>query len=245
MKQPKIDIVKVSTLKPNPGNPRTISREKMEKLKKSIQDFPEMLRLRPIIRTDKNVVLGGNMRLEALKELKIATVPSIKASNLTKAQQKEFIIKDNVSYGEWDWDALGEWDMKELTTWGLDIPGFVTNGQASEDNYTIPDEITTDIKRGDLFNIGNHRLLCGDSTKAKDVAKLMNGELCDLVVTDPPYNVNYEGGTGLKIENDHMDDSSFYKFLLAFFVSFTQHTKQGGVGTFGMPIPREQISEMQ
>jgi hypothetical protein len=228
VKEPKIEIVKVSSLKPNPGNPRTISKEKMDKLEKSIQDFPEMLRLRPIIVTDKGITLGGNMRLQALKNLKIVNVPIIRASNLTKAQQKEFIIKDNVSFGEWDWDALGEWDMKELTKWGIDIPAFVTNGQAAEDNYTVPDEIKTSIKLGDLFLIGKHRLLCGDSTKAKDVAKLMNGELCDLVVTDPPYNVNYEGGTGLTIQNDHMDDNSFYKFLLAFFVAFAENTKQGG-----------------
>lgn len=228
MKQPKIEIVKVSSLKPNPGNPRTISREKMEKLEKSIQDFPQMLRLRPIIVTDKNVTLGGNMRLQALKNLKIDTVPIIRASNLTKAQQKEFIVKDNVAYGEWDWDALAEWDMQELREWGLDIPGFVTNGQAAEDNYTVPDEIKTDIKLGDVFLIGQHRLMCGDSTVATHVNKLMNGEQCDLVVTDPPYNVNYEGGTGLKIENDHMDDKSFYKFLLQFFSVFASHTKQGG-----------------
>lgn len=114
--------VKISEIKPNPNNPRVIKDEKFKKLVKSIEDFPEMLELRPIVVDDDMMVLGGNMRLKALKELKITEVPIIKANELTEDQKKEFIIKDNVWYGEWDWDMLAnEWNTDELKDWGLDV----------------------------------------------------------------------------------------------------------------------------
>jgi hypothetical protein len=116
---------KLSEIKSNPNNPRLIKDDKFKKLVKSIQGFPQMLELRPIVVNDDMVVLGGNMRLKACKEAGLKEVPIIKASDLTEEQQKEFIIKDNVGFGEWDWDMLGnEWDAQELTDWGLDIPGF-------------------------------------------------------------------------------------------------------------------------
>lgn len=121
----KIELVKITTVKTNPNNPRIIKDDKFKKLVKSIQDFPEMLKLRPIIVNDDMVVLGGNMRLKACKEAGLKDVHIIKASDLTEQQQKEFIIKDNVGFGEWDWDILeDEWDTDELTDWGLDLPDF-------------------------------------------------------------------------------------------------------------------------
>lgn len=174
-KQPQIEIVKVSSLKPNPGNPRTITKEKFEKLKKSIIDFPEMLSLTPLVVDAKNIVFSGNMRLRALVDLKIKEVPVIRAESLTKAQIKELIIKANVGFGDWEWDALADqWNTAQLHEWGLDIPGFKED-VAVEDDYEIPDDIKTDIVKGDLFEIGPHRLLCGDSTKEEEVGKLMGG----------------------------------------------------------------------
>jgi ParB-like chromosome segregation protein Spo0J len=118
-------IVKISEVKPNPNNPRIIKDDKFAKLVKSIKEFPEMLNLRPIVVNDDMIVLGGNMRLKACKEAGLKEVPIIKASNLTEKQQKEFIIKDNVGFGEWDWDSLAnEWEAEELTEWGLDVPEF-------------------------------------------------------------------------------------------------------------------------
>lgn len=115
-------IVKVKDLKANPNNPRYIRDEKFEKLKKSIQDFPEMLKLRPVVVDDDMVVLGGNMRLKALTELGIDEVEVIKAKDLTEGQKAEFIIKDNVGFGDWDWDMLAnEWDNTQLGEWGLDV----------------------------------------------------------------------------------------------------------------------------
>jgi ParB-like chromosome segregation protein Spo0J len=120
-----IQNVPINTVKANPNNPRIIKDDKFEKLVKSINDFPQMLKLRPIVVNDDMVVLGGNMRLKACKEAGLKEIPIIKASELTEQQQKEFIVKDNVGYGEWDWDDLANnWDAEQLTDWGLDIPGF-------------------------------------------------------------------------------------------------------------------------
>ena len=191
--------VKIAEVKTNPNNPRLIKDDKFKKLVKSIKEFPQMLELRPIVVNDHMVVLGGNMRLKACKEAGLKEVPIIKASDLTDEQQKEFIVKDNVGFGEWDWDILAnEWDAVQLEEWGLD--GFPfdadTELEAEEDDYQQPDEIQTDIVLGDLIEIGEHRLLCGDSTDSDQVAKLMNGEKADMVFTSPPYNANTKAGQG-------------------------------------------------
>lgn len=186
--------LKISQLKENTSNPRLIKGDKFKKLVKSIQEFPEMLELRPIVVDENMIVLGGNMRLKACKEAGLKEVWIEIAENLTEAQKKEFIIKDNVGFGEWEWDMLAnEWDAMELTDWGLD--GFPFEDEvleAEEDNFEMPDEIKTDIVLGDLFEIGEHRLLCGDSTDSDSVAKLMNGEKADMVFTDPPYGMFLE-----------------------------------------------------
>ena len=120
-------LVKISDVKPNPKNPRIIKDGKFQKLVKSIQEFPDMLNKRPlIVFTDvdgKYVVLGGNMRLKALNELKFKEIPVIIADEWTEEQKHEFLIKDNVGFGEWDWDSLAnEWDVEKLDDWGLDLP---------------------------------------------------------------------------------------------------------------------------
>jgi hypothetical protein len=135
-----IQNVPINTVKANPNNPRIIKDDKFAKLVKSINEFPQMLKLRPIVVNDDMIVLGGNMRLKACKEAGLKEIPIIKASELTEQQQKEFIVKDNVGYGEWDWDDLANnWDVDELTEWGLDIPGFELDNsdtEIDEDKYT-------------------------------------------------------------------------------------------------------------
>lgn len=117
--------VPISKVKPNKGNPRFIRDEKFAKLVKSLREFPDMAKLRPLIVNAEMVVLGGNMRLKAMQELKWETVPVIVAENLTPEQEAEFVIKDNVGFGEWDWEMLAnQWDAELLTDWGLDIPHF-------------------------------------------------------------------------------------------------------------------------
>jgi DNA modification methylase len=186
--------VNISEIKTNPNNPRVIKDDKFKKLVKSIQDFPEMLNIRPIVVNSDMIVLGGNMRLKACREAGLKEIPIIYAENLTEEQQKEFIIKDNVGFGEWDWEDLGNnWDKEELEGWGLDLPEFEKEVlEATDDGYEIPEEIKTDIVLGDLFEIGEHRLLCGDSTSITDVEKLMNEKKADMVFTDPPYGIGYE-----------------------------------------------------
>ena len=135
IEQNAITEVKVGEIKANPNNPRIIKDDKFKKLVKSIQEFPEMLKLRPIVVNDDMVVLGGNMRLKACKEAGLKTIPIIKASLLTEEQQKEFIVKDNVGYGEWDWnDLANNWDAEQLTDWGLDIPNWANGSELNEMN---------------------------------------------------------------------------------------------------------------
>ena len=133
----------INEIKPNPNNPRIIKDDKFKKLVKSIQDFPQMLELRPIVIDENNIVLGGNMRLKACKEAGLTDVPVIYAKDLTEEQKKEFIVKDNVGYGEWDWDDLANnWDEQLLTEWGLDIPNFDTSSFADQNKELNLDDVT-------------------------------------------------------------------------------------------------------
>ena len=232
----KTEKVSISKIKLNPNNPRLIKDDKFTKLVQSIKDFPEMLEIRPIVVNEDMIILGGNMRFKACKEAGLKEVSIIKASGLSEEKQREFLIKDNVSGGEWDWDMLAnEWDELELDKWGLDIPKeFITELEAEEDEFEVPDGgIETDIVLGDLFEIGEHRLLCGDSTDSDSVAKLMNGKKADMVFTDPPYRVSFQGqrisnttkdgivihghkGANTKydeIKNDSLSENDFKDFM--------------------------------
>ncbi len=142
-----IETVKISTVKTNPNNPRVIKDDKFDKLVQSIKDFPKMLEIRPIVVNDDMIVLGGNMRLKACKEAGLKDVQIIKASDLTEDQQREFIIKDNVGFGEWDWEQLKEWDGEELETWGLDVPEF-----ADDVDYSILDDEDVEDQLNDMTN---------------------------------------------------------------------------------------------
>ena len=192
--------MRTDKIKLNPDNPRTIDKDKFEKLKKSIQEFPEMLVLRPIVINEDNIVLGGNMRYRAAQALGIADIPVTIAKNLTKEQQREFVIKDNTSGGEWDWSALAnEWDAEQLDEWGLDLPkDFIEDAEVVEDDYEVDVPEEAKSKLGDIYILGEHRLMCGDATKKEDVEKLMDGAKADMVYTDPPY------GMALDVDYDKM-----------------------------------------
>ena len=136
----KSEIVNINKVKSNPNNPRVIKDDKFKKLVQSIKDFPKMLNIRPIVVNDDFIVLGGNMRLKACKEAGLKEVPIIMASELTEQEQKQFIIKDNVSGGEWDWNMLAnEWDVEELEEWGLDVGGFDLNSDNLGEEFILPD----------------------------------------------------------------------------------------------------------
>jgi DNA modification methylase len=201
------ELIKIKDIKLNPNNPRLIKDAKFKKLVQSIKDFPEMLDIRPVVVNKDMIILGGNMRYKACVEAGIKEIPTI-ITDLTEAQQREFLIKDNTSGGEWDWDILAnEWEAEQLEDWGLDLPlGFEVQPEAEEDDFDVPGGgIETDIVLGDLFEIGEHRLLCGSATDVNDIDKLMNGILPDLIHTDPPYGMNAVSNSGVLSKNYDSD----------------------------------------
>jgi DNA modification methylase len=207
-----MELKKISDIKLNPNNPRLIKDDKFKKLVQSIKDFPEMLDIRPIVVNQDMIILGGNMRYRACKEAGIKEIPVI-VTNLSEEKQREFLIKDNTSGGEWDWDMIAnEWDAEQLVEWGLDIPVFNIEdvGTAEEDDFDVPDGgIETDIVLGDLFEIGEHRLLCGDSTDSDAVAKLMDGKKANMAFTSPPYNA---GKSEALSGNTHTTDNKYNEY---------------------------------
>ena len=144
----KAELIPISKVKRNPNNPRIIKDDKFAKLVTSIKEFPQMLEIRPIVVNDDMIVLGGNMRLKACQEAGLKEIPVIKASNLTEEQQREFIIKDNVGFGEWDWDMMAnEWDAELLNEWGLNVPQF-----EAQVDYSILDEVDLSGELSDMTN---------------------------------------------------------------------------------------------
>ena len=214
--------VKIGDVIPNEKNPRYIRDPKFNKLVASIKGFPKMMEKRPIVVDENMIVLGGNMRLNACKKAGLTEVWIDTTEDWTQEEKNEFIIKDNVGFGEWDWEILAnEWDMKELSDWGMDLPeDYFTDEvlEAEEDDYTEPDNIKVDVVLGDLIEIGEHRLLCGDSTDGDQVNKLMNGHKADMVFTDPPYNVAFNGRSGKfdVIENDDLPVNEFEDLINGF-----------------------------
>ena len=170
-----------------------------------------MMPVRPIVVNKEMVVLGGNMRLKAMQEAGLEKV-WVEVVDWSEEKQREFIIKDNVGFGEWDWDELANtWDAEELNEWGLDTPDNWGGEEleAEEDDYEVPEELKTDVVLGDLIEIGEHRLLCGDSTDSDQVAKLMNGEKADMAFTSPPYNA---GKSESLSGNTHTTDNKYNEY---------------------------------
>jgi len=221
--------VKRSKIKENPNNPRIIKDHKYYLLVKSLQEFPEMLKLRPIVVDEDMMVLGGNKRLKASKDAGLKEVWIEIAEGLTEAQKKEFVIKDNTNYGEWDWDILAnKWDSVQLIEWGVDVWENQDDIKAEPiagltDDDDVPEAEESICKAGDIWGLGNHRLLCGDATKKEDVERLMGGEKADMVFTDIPYGIDYSGGRSQtvarksygKIEGDKDKDISCFVKLVS------------------------------
>ena len=215
-------MIKVSKLKKNPSNPRQIKGDKLDKLKASIEQFPAMMELRPIVIDADGVILGGNMRFAAIKALGMKEIPDTwvkQADELTDEEKQRFVISDNAGFGEWDWDAIAnEWDHLPLADWGVDVPGFESIDEPAGDADAEPQidkaaELNKKwkVKSGDLWQIGEHRLLCGDSTKKEDVELVTNRHQVDASFTDPPYNVDYGSNPNPRhkirtIENDNLGE---------------------------------------
>ena len=221
----------IADLKELPGNPRTIKKDQFEKLKQSIKDNQDYFEARPIILSDRTgelVILAGNQRYKAAKAIGMTEVPTIILPNLTEEREREIIIRDNVENGDWDWDVLANaWDAEQLTDWGVDLPtDMKPELEIIEDEAPeVQEDEPAKSKLGEIYQLGDHRLMVGDSTRADQVAELMAGEQADLLVTDPPYNVNYGAQKaptmkklhhrtdGLRVANDNMESSAFQQFL--------------------------------
>lgn len=222
-----------------PTNPRQWTKTELDKLKKSLKETPELLEARGILVypwEGKYLVLGGNMRLSALKSLKAEDAPCVIFPEDTPIYKlKEVVIKDNGSFGEWDFDSLAnEWGDLPLTDWGVpawetDKSDALTSEDAVDDDFNESEVQESVCKMGDIWLLGEHRLMCGDSTNPEDISKLMDGELADLWLTDPPYNVSYEGKTKdkLTIENDNKGDEEFREFLIASYAAANANMRAG------------------
>lgn len=179
----------IKAIKPNPDNPRIIKDEKFAKLVQSIKDFPAMLELRPIVVNADHVVLGGNMRLKACQAAGLKDVPVVVASDLSADQQREFVIKDNVGFGEWEWDALAnQWDAADLEAWGLDLPAVDAEPSAG---LTDPDDVPETpaepvTKPGDLvlepFGGSGTTLLAAETTGRVAAVIELDPRYCDVIV---------------------------------------------------------------
>lgn len=227
------EIIKIAIkdLIPYENNARTHSEEQIEKLTNSIEEFGF---INPVIIDENNMILVGHGRIMAAERVGIDKAPCIRVTDLTEDQKKAYILADNKlsDMAGWDLDLLNE----ELETIELDMSLFgfedITEDdiEINEDDFEFnEDEVREPIsKRGEVYKLGNHYLMCGDSTNADDVEKLMNGNIADLVVTDPPYNVNISNSEGMTIENDNMQDEAFSDFLNAAFYNLSNVLKEGG-----------------
>ncbi len=227
------------------NNPRK-NDDAVEAVANSIREFGFKV---PIIVDKNNVIVAGHTRLKASKKLGFKEVPCIVADDLTEEQIKAFRIADNKTseLAEWDFDKLVS-ELKELDNIGMTQFGFddlteLLQKEVVDDNFDeealIP-EVPFSMK-GDIYVLGKHRVMCGDSTLADDVKELMNNNLADLIFTDPPYNVDYEGQDGMKIQNDKQSDSDFYNFLLSAFKNMFENIKSGGLYIAVMPIVKDLI----
>lgn len=205
--------MKIGELKPLEKNPfKSKGDKQIELIAKSISSFQKMMEIRKIVIDENNEILGGNKRYFALKMLNYTEIPDNwidKRTDLTEEEKKEFIVKDNAHWGsEWDFDLLKEWSV-DLQDWGIEM-NFedIKIEDVEEVEPDNPEEIKTEIKEGDIFQIGKHRLMCGDCTIKENVDKLMNGEKADMIFTDPPYSVNYEKKT-----QEIFKDNSYNKIM--------------------------------
>ena len=230
-KKMNIVMMKISDIKEYENNPRK-NDQAVEAVASSIRSFGFKV---PIIIDSNNVIIAGHTRLKASKKLGYTEVPCLIASDLTSEQVKAFRLADNKvsELAEWDLDKLSE----ELSFIEMDMEQFGFEDLSKElerdvledefdENEELP--ITPYAKKGDVFLLGNHRLMCGDSTLAEDVAKLTDCKTMDMIFTDPPYNVDYEGSTGMKIQNDKQKDEDFYNFLSSAFINMANSVKPGG-----------------
>lgn len=229
--------VKIEKLIPYRNNARTHSDEQVEKIAKSMREFGF---INPVLVDGKFNIIAGHGRVLGAKKLGMKEVPCLFIEDLTEEQKRAYIIADNRLAEDAGWDKeMLKIELEELQNLNFDISltGFemddfdfgMDETEVIEDEFdeTVPEEPKS--KKGEIYKLGKHYLMCGDSTDINDVEKLMNGAKVDLFLTDPPYNVDYQGGTGLTIQNDNMDEDAFRGFLKVSFFNANTVMKEGAV----------------
>ena len=232
---------KLSTLRKLPGNPRTISAPDLETLKDSLATNPELFDARPIILSDRTgelVIIAGNMRMEAARQIGMKEVPTILLPGLTEAKEREIAIRDNINNGDWDWDLLAnQWDDLPLAEWGLQVPTFDMDDEpeptAQEDEEAVAETVGKAAEfqqkwqtaTGQIWKLGEHRLMCGDSTKHLDVNLLMNNEKAILVHADPPYGMGKESDG---VANDNLYAEKLDAFQMQWWKAFRPYVVDNG-----------------
>ena len=229
--------VEIEKLIPYKNNARTHSDEQIEKIAKSMKEFGF---INPILVDGNLNVIAGHGRILGAKKLGMKEVPCLFIEDLTEEQKRAYIIADNRLAEDAGWDKeLLKIELEDLKNMNFDITltGFeledfdfsMDESEVIEDEFdeTVPEEPKS--KKGEIYKLGKHYLMCGDSTDINDVEKLMNGVKADMLLTDPPYNVDYQGGTGLTIQNDNMDDETFREFLRMSFFNANSVMKEGAV----------------
>jgi DNA modification methylase len=223
--------MKIADLKAYDNNPRK-NEKAVDAVANSINSFGFKV---PVIIDKNNVVVAGHTRLLACKKLGIEEVPCVIADDLTEDQIKAFRIADNktAELADWDFDKLKE----ELGSIDIDMEQFgftdlekIMDREVMEDEFDENEALPENpyARKGDVFILGKHRVMCGDATSKDDVLKLVDGKITDMIFTDPPYNVDYEGSNGMKIQNDKQKDTDFKEFLLKSFKNMAEVTKPGG-----------------
>lgn len=228
------EIRKIKDLKEHEKNPRKITKDQLAKLKQSLENFNYVETI--VVNLD-NTILAGHMRIRALKALgrgKEEIEVRVPNRQLTPKEAEEYLIRSNKNTGEWDWERLAnEWETADLFNWGFTEDELqiedIERIEAIDDGYeeVLPEAPKT--KRGDIYELGKHRLICGSATVFEDVEKVLGSELIDLVITDPPYNVAYKGGTPdqLTIKNDDLSDEEFETLLKEFYLNAFVFMKEG------------------
>ena len=213
--------MKLADLKLNPDNPRNIRPEKLDKLAQSIKDFPKMMLKRPIVYDENKIIIGGNMRYKAIEKLGMTEIPdewTSDASDFTPEERKRFIMQDNAEMGEHDWDMVAnQYELEDLEAWGIDVPYADIEAEVEEDEAPEVSSEPPVSQLGSIYQLGRHRVMCGDSTDFGQVSDLLDGEQIDFVFTDPPYGINEKGDRskrggltkGNKLD-DFIDDSIEY-----------------------------------
>jgi len=234
-------LVPIEALIPYINNARTHNAEQIVKLRASLREFGF---INPVIIDGENNIIAGHGRVMAAKEEKISEIPCVLADHLTPAQKKAYIIADNrmAQDAGWDEEILRiEIEALQAEAFDIGLTGFeeqeladlfasADDKEVEEDEFDLNDalEKAAFVQRGDIWQVGRHRMMCGDATSKEDVAVLMDGKRANMVVTDPPYGVSFESADGLSIQNDSIKGEEFYTFLLHAFQNMAEHLAKGG-----------------